>query len=192
MKNAFFIMVTILFFSGCAINQFDICNYSDIYNASLNKMKKKNSSVVSTMVKKANLPKNSKIIVTTITNIDRVDTATKSSTFGRVLAEDAATVLSNMGYKVIEPRLRKKLLLQKNEGEFVLSRDIKKIINRHRADAIFTGTYSVANKNVYVNYKLLEPKNGVVLSSSRYILPIDNDTRKLLGLELVEPKYCEE
>ncbi len=192
MRNILLALITAALLSGCALNSLNVCNYKDIDNGSLEKMKKYNAQTIEHMVKNSRINRNGKIVVTTISDIDRIDESKKSSTFGRVLSEDVMTNLSDQGYKVIDLRLRKKILVEKNDGEFVLSRDIKKIIKRHRADAVFTGTYSVANKNVYVNYKLLEPKNGVVLSSGRYILPIDNDTRKLLGLKPVEPKYCEE
>ncbi len=91
-----------------------------------------------------------------------VDNMTRSSTFGRTLAEQVGSALAAQGYKVVEVKLRDTVLVKESTGELVLSRDVKAISDSHRAQALVAGTYGISGDHVYVSLRLIDPATGVV------------------------------
>ncbi|SDU64573.1 FlgO family outer membrane protein [Desulfobacula phenolica] len=93
----------------------------------------------------------------------------KSSTFGRIMAEQVGSRLAQKGYKVIEMKLRhNSVFVQEGKGEFLLSRDLKAISNNHNASAVVVGTYGRIHDRVYVSARIVNPKNSVILASFDY------------------------
>lgn len=119
------------------------------------------------------------ILVASFVNIDDLE---ESSTFGRTVSEYIGSRLTQDGYKVVEMKLRRSVFMKKNEGEFLLSRDLKEISTRHNAQAIVVGTYSVAKSVVYVSARIIKLSDSTIISSYGYKMRIGRDTRKMLGV----------
>nr|WP_246551755.1 FlgO family outer membrane protein [Geobacter hydrogenophilus] len=118
---------------------------------------------------KANIHKDSAIIVTSFVNIDNLK---ESSTTGRMLAEHVASRLSQRGYKIIEMRLRtSSVFMEEGKGEFLLSRDLQEVSKNQNAAAVVVGTYGAfANGELSVSARIVSPSDSVIISSCDYVL----------------------
>lgn len=119
------------------------------------------------------------LLIASFVSIDNLE---ESSTFGRTISEHVGSRLAQHNYKVVEMKLRKSIFMKKEEGEFVLSRDLKEISIRHNAQAIVVGTYSVAKDMVYVSARLINLSDSTIVSSYAYTLPLNKNIRQMLGV----------
>lgn len=117
------------------------------------------------------------ILPTTFVDLDNLE---RSSPLGRLIARQMASRMTQRGFSVLEVRLRQSLLIEKNTGEFMLSREMKEIQKDYRVQAALVGTYSVAQNGLYVNAQLIRMKDQVVMASHDYQLPLTSDVRALL------------
>jgi len=117
------------------------------------------------------------ILVASFVNIDDVQT---SSTFGRIIAEQIGSRVSQRGYKVVEMKLRGNVFVQEQTGELLLSREILEISLNHDADAVIVGTYAESKYVVYVTTKLIRASDAVILASHDYSVPVGPNTKNLL------------
>jgi TolB-like protein len=120
---------------------------------------------------------NKTILVASFVNIDDMQ---MSSTFGRIVAEQIGSRVSQKGYKVIEMKLRNSVFVQERTGELLLSREILEISLNHDAHAVIVGTYAEGKETVYVTAKLVRANDGVILASHDYSLPVGPNTKGLL------------
>lgn len=132
---------------------------------------------------KHELQKNKPIMVASFVDIDYVQ---HSSTFGRMIAEEVASRFSQSGYPVIELKMRPDTLVIYEElnshatGEKVLSRNLQHLTFEHDAQAVVVGTYAPAKNYVYVTMKVIRSRDGIIIYSYDYRLPMDADTKSLL------------
>lgn len=119
----------------------------------------------------------SPILVATLVNIDTLEA---SSRLGRLIAEQLQARFSQLGYAVVEVKLRNGTLFVKQDaGELLLSRELKDISTTHHAKVVVVGTYAAARDKVFVNLKMVGDDN-VVIGSYDYALAQNNDVRALL------------
>lgn len=112
------------------------------------------------------------IVVATFVSINNLN---ESSTFGRIIAEQIASRLSQKGYKVKEVKFRQDtIFMQEGEGEFLLSRDLRVISEKHDASAVVVGTYGEAYNEMYVSARIINPSNGLLVSSCDFGLPLES------------------
>ncbi len=123
------------------------------------------------------------VLVTTLVSNDNL---TKSSAFGRSLQNAIAAELVRQGYAVNEVRLRGNVLLAAGEGEFMLSRDLMELQEKQKAQAVVVGTYSLANRVMYLSVRLVSPAGGHIRSAYEQRLCLDENTLRMLGLELID------
>lgn len=123
------------------------------------------------------LSKDSPILIASFVSLDDLS---ESSTFGRVVSEQIASRFKQRDYNTIELKLRTKVFIRKGEGEFLLSRELSDISNKHRAQAVVVGTYAVASTKVYVTVRVIKVVDSQILSSYDYAIPIDRDVFKML------------
>jgi TolB-like protein len=116
-------------------------------------------------------------IVATLVNIDKLD---QSSTFGRLISDQLASKITQLGHNVVELKVRDSVFMKRNEGEFILTREIKEVATAHKAQAIVVGTYAESSDFVYVNLKVVNPANSLILASYDYTLPMNKEIRRLL------------
>ncbi|KJR42372.1 hypothetical protein MCHI_001727 [Candidatus Magnetoovum chiemensis] len=120
-----------------------------------------------------------KIIVTTFVDIGNLY---KTTMLGRTLAEQILSGLHIKGYRVSDIRETNTIQLANQVGELYISRDdfergtLKKAIlpKNFKADytgsLILVGTYQVANDQVLINARIINPKESEILSVASYKL----------------------
>lgn len=116
-------------------------------------------------------------IVATVANIDQLES---SSTLGRLISEQVSSRISQMGHPVLELKLRNGIYMKRNEGEFLLTREIREVAAAHRAQAVVVGTYAESASFIHVSLKLVNPANSTILSAHDYALPLDRQVRSML------------
>lgn len=116
-------------------------------------------------------------IVATLAQIDHLE---QSSTFGRIVSEQIVSRLTQGGMRVVEMKLRNGVYMKRNEGEFMLTREIREVANTHKAQAVVIGTYAESASMVHVSLKLVDPATSLILAAHDYALPMDRQVRSLL------------
>ncbi|MDP3440619.1 MAG: FlgO family outer membrane protein [Azonexus sp.] len=116
-------------------------------------------------------------IVTTLVNIDQLE---QSSTLGRLISEQVTSRMAQMGFGVVELKVRNGVYMKRNEGEFLLTREIKEVASAHKAQAVIVGTYAESSALIYVSLKLVNPANSMILAAHDYALPMDRQIRSML------------
>lgn len=103
------------------------------------------------------------IIVASFVKIDNLN---ESSTFGRMLADQIASRLTQRGYKIQELKLRQgSIFMQEGKGEFLLSRDLQHISKNYNAAAVIVGTFAETLGRIYVSARIVRPSDSIVISS---------------------------
>ncbi len=116
------------------------------------------------------------IIVATFVDVNNLD---HSSTFGRFMAEQVASELSNRGYEVVEIKLRNSsIFIEEGKGEFLLSRNVKEISQKNDASCVVVGIYADGYKQILLNVKMLDPNSNVIISSSSSSIKMNKDEQK--------------
>ncbi len=106
---------------------------------------------------------------------------TRTSSFGRYLAEQLMTEFQQLGFPVNEIRKTNEILIQEQRGEYGLSRDPESIRQRIDSGTLLTGTYTLTDHHVFVNARIIDAKTGVLLSSASTRLPRTNLVNTLLA-----------
>ena len=117
------------------------------------------------------------LIIATLVNIDQLE---QSSTLGRLISEQVASRMSQLGYGVLELKVRNGVYMKRNEGELLLTREIKEVASTHNAQAVIVGTYAESSTMVYVNLKVVNPASNIILAAYDYALPLDKQVHSLI------------
>ncbi|VAX18253.1 hypothetical protein MNBD_NITROSPINAE04-559 [hydrothermal vent metagenome] len=117
------------------------------------------------------------MVVTTFVDLNNLS---KSSVFGRVMAEQLLNKLHEAGFTVSELRKGKDIFMRQELGEMILSRDAHEVLNKSTADAVLAGTYVATSDSVIINARLLAVNSPLVLSSCSYRLKMTKELEKLL------------
>lgn len=117
------------------------------------------------------------IVVATVVNINDLE---NSSPLGRLVSEQVASRFAQGGFRIIELKLRNKIYMKRNEGELLLTREIRDIAKQHKARAIIAGTYTESSKQIFVNLKLIDLETILVTAAVDYALDKDETVRSLL------------
>lgn len=116
-------------------------------------------------------------LVATLANIDQLE---QSSTLGRTISEQIASRMTQNGHSVIELKVRNGVYMKRNEGEFLLTREIREVANTHKAQAVVIGTYAESASFIHVNLKLVDPATSIIIAAHDYTLPLDRQNRSML------------
>jgi TolB-like protein len=117
------------------------------------------------------------VIVATIVDINHLE---QSSTLGRLISEQVSSRFSQAGVQVIEMKFRENVFMKQDQGELMLTRDVKSIANEHDAQAVLVGTYAESRNFVYVTLKVVQPQTDLVLAVDNYTLPKDSEVTTML------------
>lgn len=109
----------------------------------------------------------SPVIVATIVNVDSLE---ESSRLGRTVSEQISARLAQQGYRPVELKLRNNIFIKQDEGELLLSREVKNIAQSHKTDIAIVGTYSASSEVVFINLKAINTGDNTVVSSYDYTL----------------------
>lgn len=127
---------------------------------------------------KISLAENTPIIVATLVTINQLE---HSSPFGRLVAEQMANRFTLHGYQVIEVKTRNQLYLKLHQGELILSREVRDLAQRHKVRVIVSGTYTEIPDRVFVNLKVINLDENLVLAAHDYMLEKDDVIKSLLN-----------
>ena len=117
------------------------------------------------------------LIVATVVNIDALDS---SSTLGRVISEQVSARFTLAGLHMIEMKFRNNVYMARDQGEMMLTRELRDIASSHHAQAVIVGTYAQSSEMVFVNLKVIQPETNIVLAAHDYVLPLDAMTSSML------------
>lgn len=123
------------------------------------------------------LPRDAPLIVATFVDIDKL---TGSSTLGRMLAEQVSARLTQMGYPIIELKLRGNVFVREGTGELLLSREVKDLSIAHKVQAVVVGTYATSPERIFLNLKIVRPTDNRILSAHDVALTPDETVFGLL------------
>lgn len=160
-----------LTYEQAANNAFNATNYAAV--GELMKRYQAPASASNTAGSAAGAP----FLVTTLVNIDQLE---QSSTLGRLISEQVTSRMAQMGFGVVELKVRNGVYMKRNEGEFLLTREIKEVASAHKAQAVIVGTYAESSSLIYVSLKLVNPANSMILAAHDYALPLDRQVRSML------------
>lgn len=118
------------------------------------------------------------VLVATLVNVDRLS---ESSRLGRIVAEQIAGRMVQRGLRVTELKLRETLAMRRDQGELLLSRELREVGQAHGAQAVVVGTYAVSARQLYISLKLVNPLGNAVVAAHDYAVPMDDDVRSLLA-----------
>jgi len=99
----------------------------------------------------------------------------KTTHFGRVMGESFFNELYKRGVNVMDFRGQKALSINA-DGEFFLSRNVKKLNSPIENTYVLVGTYSKIAEGVIINSRIIDNVNGKVIASSRVVFH-SNDCR---------------
>lgn len=117
------------------------------------------------------------VLVSTLVSVDRLG---ESSRFGRIVSEQIAGRMTQRGLRVVELKLRDSVVMHRDQGELLLSRELREVSQAHQAQAVLVGTYAVSARQVFVSLKLVLPEGNTVVAAHNYAVPLDEDVRSLL------------
>lgn len=96
----------------------------------------------------------------------------KSNDLGRLLSEQIASRLSQLGYAVLEMQLRSnQVAVNPHGGVLILSRELSEIHADVSAYSALVGTYTTIEDQIYVNVRVLRVQDGLALASADTNLP---------------------
>lgn len=137
-----------------------------------------NERAADALLQTAPLDARQPVLVATLVHVDRL---TESSRLGRMFSEQIAGRMVQRGLRVTEVKLRENLLLQRDQGELLLSREVREVSQAQDAQAVVVGTYAASNSVVYINLKLVNPVGNTVVAAHSYAVPMDENVRALLA-----------
>ncbi len=174
--NLLSIMLIALLGAGCSLNQNTDATWQDAAQDPLIQTNYHAADALAIQAG-AQLSTSQPLIMATLVSIDKLD---RSSTLGRLISEHISTRFTQLHYVMTEVKLRNQLYLKQEQGELMLTRELKDIASTHNAQAVIVGTYAVSQQFVFVNLKIIQPINNKILSSFDYNLPLDDNIRSLL------------
>ncbi len=189
MKNFLFIsavvFVPVLLFTGCS--RLNCTRLEEFLGADVNlvSLGKDISDTLITQSFPPLLPRrpNQPVFISTPVNNDNLK---DSSSFGRSLQNAITAEFVRQGVAVNEVKLRRNVVINSGEGEFLLSRDLMELKEKQRAQAVVVGTYTLSNRVMYLSIRLVKPGAGSILSVYEKRICLDVDSLQMLGLQLSE------
>ena len=103
------------------------------------------------------------------TSFVNLDDFNETSAFGRLIAEQLFYELNQRGYPVREYRLSGNIQPRARAGEFALSRELGRLSAKSGHAVMIVGTYAQASNAVFVNARLVRPKDGRVIRTANLV-----------------------
>ncbi|VAX18256.1 hypothetical protein MNBD_NITROSPINAE04-560 [hydrothermal vent metagenome] len=139
----------------------DVDTYAEILQSMSRDMARKISEPL--------LSSNDDTTVAVATFVD-VDNMYRAATFGRYMTEQVMAEIARMGYNVVELRVTPDFYVDVRIGELGLSREMSRLMNDKKVDAVVVGTYVRAADNVVVNARLVRGDTRRVAGASSMIV----------------------
>ncbi len=101
-----------------------------------------------------------------ITSFVRLDNLKKTTEFGRIISESLINELSNRGFNIIEYRGQLNVSIN-DEGEYFISRKVKKLKRDIPNTYVVVGTYSRQYGKIMLNARVIDNITGKIISTAR-------------------------
>ena len=114
-----------------------------------------------------------------------VNNLEESNPLARQMAEELARWFVQAGYSVQEIRKGHAVLYEQGTGEMLLTRRTN-LLEKHsiKSAAILTGTYTVTNRVVRFNIRVLQTASQEVLGMATISVPLSSELKPLLGMAM--------
>jgi len=109
------------------------------------------------------------IAVTSFVDLNKLS---KTTQFGRILGESMISELFKRGFNVSDFRGQGALSVNKN-GEFYITRDVKKLTMTVPNTYVLVGTYAKIEDKTLLNIRILDNRSGKLVASAREIYTRD-------------------
>lgn len=110
-----------------------------------------------------------------------INDLTESSPLARQMMEEVSRGLMQKGYRFKELRTGSYIRFDKESGEFLLTRDVRKLESRTGVgQAVMAGTYVVSRTQVRFSIRLIHIPSNEVLAMGTATVPITDDIYPLL------------
>lgn len=151
--------------------------YQDAENSDFTRA---NYSAVDKLIASPAIPvdKNIPLLVATVVNIDSMN---QSSRFGRLISEQIATRLTQLGFNIMEMKLRNNVYIREGTGELLLSRDVRDLSKNYNAQIVVVGNYAIAAGYAYLTLKAVAVTDNRVVGAVNYLLPLTENNKVLLA-----------
>lgn len=93
-----------------------------------------------------------------------------TSMFGRQMSEYVASRLTKKNFDVIHATVRQDHMQMREDGQFLLSRDVRNLAMDHNARTILVGTYGVVQDYVLVSLKMVSTVDDSTIAASDFVL----------------------
>jgi len=113
-------------------------------------------------------------------SVEDIQDVNSSTPFGNIISEMVRSRLVQRGLTVTELRVRSSVLLERTNGELLLSRDRRALVPPPIAANIATGTYAVASGKVYVSLKIIGANDARIVAASDFVTERTPDVNRLL------------
>ncbi|GAB6887638.1 hypothetical protein JCM13304A_11360 [Desulfothermus okinawensis JCM 13304] len=125
------------------------------------------------------------LLITTLSDLNDLNNTCR---LARIIQDGLISYFTNKGYIVKEIELRKNsIIIKKKRGEFVLTRDLSKLMDKYSVQGIVTGTYSeITNNLFFVTIKIISQKDSAILSSISFSIYIPKTYGSLMIPEKIE------
>ena len=163
---------------GCASNPVSTYYYGDRTGGGVRTdLIEVNERATDALLLHAVLDASQPVLVATLVNVDRLN---ESSRLGRIFSEHIAGRMVQRGLRVTEVKLRESLVLHRDQGELLLSREAREVSQAQNAQAVVVGTYAMSASMLYLSLKLVNPMGNYVVAAHSYAVPVDENVRTLL------------
>lgn len=181
-KSLMSVIFSTVLLSSCAAGQLsndggqstNSVNYADSINPFIQNNYAAADVLISQLKGQVNLT--NPIIIATLVNIDDLN---NSSTFGRLVSEQVSARFSQHKYSMLELKFRGYVYMKQDQGELLLTREIKDVAQSHNAQAVIVGTYALSRNTIFVNIKVIQPNTNIVLAVHDYTFPLDSSMSEM-------------
>lgn len=123
------------------------------------------------------LGKETPIVVATFVDINRLS---ESSTLGRLMAEQVSARLTQLGFPIVELKLRGSVFVREGKGELMLSREVRDLSLEYKVQAVVVGTYAPGLNRFFLNLKIVRPTDNRILAAQDLAVDVDDGLQAML------------
>lgn len=119
----------------------------------------------------------SPIVVASFVEAGKTD---RFSNFGRMMSDFIASRMSMSGFRIVEMKSGDQIRLVRDGGDLILLKEDVDGAASLKAQAIVIGTYTKANRGIYVSTRIVRADNHQIISSVDLHLPLSYELMFLL------------
>lgn len=119
-----------------------------------------------------------RVLVATLVDINAVN---QTSMFGRQFSEFLSSRMTQRDVDVIHATVRQDHMLIRQDGQFLLSRDIRNLAADHNAKTVLVGTYGTTKDQVILSLRLVSTVDDATLSAVDFSLDRANEVQEMLA-----------